>query len=208
MRFLLGISLLVSILVATGYSLTQPPGGRGKGGPGGPGGPGGGPGGQGGAGGGPGGPGGGGRTSTVDEMVTRLMAFDKDQNGQVSRSELGDSRLASLFERADANKDGQLTAEELKSFFTKENAKLGNQGGQGGFQKGGPGGQGGFGGQKGGPGGQGKQKGPGGFGGQKGPGGQGGFGGQKGPGGPGGFGGQNGPGGPGQEQKGPPPGDR
>lgn len=174
MRWIIGGALLCSVLLAAGYSVAQPPGGgRGKGGDkGGKGGP------------------GGGRSSSVEDMVNRMMAFDKNKDGYLTKEKMGDSRLAPLLDKADANKDGKVTKDELTAFFTKENAKLGNnQGGPGGEKGGFDKGPGGRGGQKGGPGGQGKQKGPGGF--------------SKGPGGPDGD--QKGPP-PGGDQKGPPPG--
>jgi hypothetical protein len=93
----------------------------------------------------------GGKSATVDEMVARMMTFDKNMDGKLTKEEVTDSRLQSLFDRADADKDGILTKEELTTFFTKEAAALGTQGG--GF--GGPpgGGFGGPGGGFGGPGG-------------------------------------------------------
>ncbi|MBP3959179.1 hypothetical protein J8F10_28375 [Gemmata sp. G18] len=136
------------LLAVVSFTNAQPPGG-GKGG----GGKGGGGGEKGGKGG-PGGPGGG-RAVSAEEMVTRLMAFDKNSDGKLTKDEVTDERLKPLFERADANQKGVLTKEELTAFFTKEMANLGG-GGPGG---GGPGGFGG--GRPGGPGGGG----PGGFGG-------------------------------------------
>ncbi len=68
------------------------PGGRGFGGPGGPGGFGG---------------------PNPDEMVKQLLEFDKDGDGQLSKSEVPE-RLSGLFERGDTNKDGVLSKEELR----------------------------------------------------------------------------------------------
>ncbi len=89
------------------------------GGPGGPGGPGG-HGGQDGRGrGGPGGFGGpGGRRDGGQAdgaaMVTRLMAMDKNGDSQLSKDEMGE-RLASLFKRADADKNGFVTKAEIEA---------------------------------------------------------------------------------------------
>ena len=91
------------------------------------------------------GPGGG----SVDAAVNRLMAFDADKDGKLSKSEITDSRLQPLLQRADANNDGVVTKEELTALLTKEAAS--SRGGAGG----GPGGLGGRGpgGPEGGPGG-------------------------------------------------------
>lgn len=74
-------------------------------------------------------------------FVTRMMTFDTNQDGKLSKDELTDSRLVSLFERADKNMDGVVTKEELTAEFNKESANLGAGGFGGG--PGGPGGPGG-----------------------------------------------------------------
>jgi len=114
------------------------------------------------------GPGGG----SVEAAVNRLMAFDADGDGKLSKSEITDGRLQALMQRADANNDGVVTKEELTALLTKE-AVSSPRGGAGG----GPGGPGG-----------GRGGGPGGFPGGPPPD-------DRGPGGPGGPGGR-GPGGP------------
>jgi hypothetical protein len=134
MRVLAAVMFLAGLLAVSSLSEAQPPGGGkekkdkgGKGGPGGPGGP------------------GGGRAVSVEEMVNRLMAYDKNGDGKLTKEELTDARLHPLFERADVDKDGVVTKEELTALLTKEAAALaagGPGGGPGGF--GGPGG--GFGG--------------------------------------------------------------
>ena len=91
-----------------------------------------------------GGPGGkGGKTATVEEMVARLMAFDKNGDGKLTKEELTDTRLHAMFDRADANMDGVVTKEELTSLLTKEAARwrtaAADRGDKGG--KGGPGGK-------------------------------------------------------------------
>jgi hypothetical protein len=163
MRPLAALLFVCGLVLAVSFSTAQPPDG-GKGGKG----PKGMKGDKGDKGG-PGGPGGGGKSATVEEMVARMMTLDKNMDGKLTKDEVTDSRLQSLFERADTDKDGVLTKEELTAFFTKEAAALNAQGGGGpGGPGGGPGGpgRGGPGGQGGGPGGGGPG---GGFGPQGGP---------------------------------------
>src|SRR5436190_15151041 len=88
----------------------------------------------------------------ADAFVARLMAFNKKKDGKLTKEELTDERLHRLFDRADTNKDGVVTKEELVALYNKES--VADEGGKGGKGKGdfdGPG--------KGGP----KGKGPGGF---------------------------------------------
>lgn len=70
--------------------------------------------------------------------VSRMMAFDADQDGKLSKSEVTDRRLVPLFERADADQDGVVTEEELTALF-KQEAPSPRAGGPG-FGPGGPGG--------------------------------------------------------------------
>ncbi len=83
----------------------------------------------------------------ADALVARMMAFDKNGDGKLTKSEVTDERLHRLFDRADADKDGTVTKAELTALAAKDAA---NFGGPGGF--GPPGGPGGFG-PPGGPGG-------------------------------------------------------
>jgi hypothetical protein len=46
-------------------------------------------------------------------IFTRLMAFDKNKDGKLTKDEVTDKRLHRLFDRADKNKDGVVTREEL-----------------------------------------------------------------------------------------------
>jgi len=159
MRRLTAVVLTAGLLLAASWAMAQPP--RQGGGPGT----------------GPEGARGGGDATT---FVSRLMELDKNQDGKLSKDEVTDRRLQSLFERADADKDGIVTKDELTALFNREVSQAGSRGGP--PEQGGPGGRGGPGAgprEDGGPGGRG---GPGG-----GPGGQGGFGG-----GQGGFGGGQG----------------
>ncbi len=65
----------------------------------------------------------------VDAFVERMMKFDKNGDGKLTKDEITDERLQSLFERADANHDGVLTADELKEFYaTKQSAGGGRRG--------------------------------------------------------------------------------
>jgi hypothetical protein len=82
-------------------------------------------------------------------IVVRMMAFDKDKDGKLTRDEVTDPRLQRLFDMADTDKDGVVTREELMALAAKLEAELPQ-----GDDRGGPG-------DPGGPGG----RGPGGFGG-------------------------------------------
>src|SRR5438105_1729368 len=48
-------------------------------------------------------------TSPVEIAVGRMMAFDKNNDGKLTRDEITDSRLLTLFDRADSNRDGIVT---------------------------------------------------------------------------------------------------
>jgi hypothetical protein len=100
------------------------------------------------------GPGGGESTPSkaadVADLVSRMMAFDADKDGKLTKEELTDARLLRLFNRADADKDGTVSKAELTALAEKEHVE--GRGGPGGF--GGPGGPPGFG-PPGGPGGPG-----------------------------------------------------
>ncbi len=84
-------------------------------------------------------------------LVTRMMAFDANHDGKLTKDEVTDARLKALFDQADVNSDGVVTKDELIALAAKldaEQSQMGNGGG-------GPGGPGGFGGPggRGGPGG-------------------------------------------------------
>jgi hypothetical protein len=66
--------------------------------------------------GGPGGPGGGPAPGpATHEIVDRLMEFDANKDGRLTRVE-APGRLKGIFERADTNKDGALTRDELTKY--------------------------------------------------------------------------------------------
>jgi hypothetical protein len=75
-----------------------------------------------------------------DDLVARMMAFDKDGDSQLMKTEVTDERLHRLFDRADADKDGTVTKEELAALAAKESSS--GRGGRRGFGPpgGGPGG--------------------------------------------------------------------
>lgn len=52
---------------------------------------------------------------TSTELVARLLEFDVNKDGKLSKSE-APGRLQGLFERADTNRDGFLTREELTKY--------------------------------------------------------------------------------------------
>ncbi len=74
-------------------------------------------------------------------IVTRMMAFDKNNDGKLTRDEITDERLLRLFDQADTNKDGVVTKEELIALAEKLEAEsAGGRGGPGGSGGRGPGG--------------------------------------------------------------------
>jgi hypothetical protein len=87
------------------------------------------------------------KSTDIDELVSKMMAFDADKDGHLTLTEVTDTRLVSLFNRADADKDGKVTKAELTALGEKEYVAGGGGGGFGG----GPGGPGGGPGGPGGP---------------------------------------------------------
>lgn len=57
--------------------------------------------------------------SGVASTVTRMMRFDKNKDGKLTKAELSDQRLRRLFDRADANKDGTVTQAELTTLASE-----------------------------------------------------------------------------------------
>jgi hypothetical protein len=80
-------------------------------------------------------PGGAPRPSEGDDLVARMMEFDKDQDAKLTKAEVTDERLHRLFDRADVDKDGVVTRAELTSLAARESAND-----RGGPRGGGPGG--------------------------------------------------------------------
>jgi Ca2+-binding EF-hand superfamily protein len=54
------------------------------------------------------------RADVSDDLVKTLMTFDRNGDGKLDRSELPE-RMQGIFDRADTNKDGFLTPEEIKT---------------------------------------------------------------------------------------------
>src|SRR5262249_23940238 len=76
------------------------------------------------------------KAADVEEIVGRMMAFDANKDGRLTRSEVSDGRLARLFDRADADRSGEVTKEELEALGAKEHSDVPDfdgPGGQGGF---------------------------------------------------------------------------
>lgn len=63
------------------------------------------------------------QSATGGDLVTRMMEFDKDKDGKLTKSEVTDPRLHRLFARSDANNDGTVTKEELATLAAKEESK-------------------------------------------------------------------------------------
>lgn len=57
--------------------------------------------------------------AAANEMVSRMLAFDKNKDGKLTRDEMGDSRMERMFDQADANHDGVVTKDELTAWATK-----------------------------------------------------------------------------------------
>jgi hypothetical protein len=64
-------------------------------------------------------------------FVDSLMAFDKNKNGKLEKSEMPDPRLRQLFDRADTNKDGVVTKEELAALAERMREEGGRRAGFG-----------------------------------------------------------------------------
>lgn len=66
---------------------------------------------------------------TPDEMVKTLMAFDKNGDGQLTRDELPE-RMLGLFDRADTDHNGILTADEIRKAAQSAAAPAARGGGE------------------------------------------------------------------------------
>jgi hypothetical protein len=65
------------------------------------------------------------------DVAARMMAFDKNKDGTLTRAEVTDARLKRLFDRADADRDGIVTKQELTALAASEPSGL--RGGPPGF---------------------------------------------------------------------------
>src|SRR5262249_43574741 len=63
-----------------------------------------------------------------NNLESRLIQFDANKDGKLTKAEVTDERLQRLFDRADANHDGIVTTQELTALAAREPA-----GGRGGF---------------------------------------------------------------------------
>jgi EF hand len=74
-----------------------------------------------------------------EEVVTRMMAFDKNDDKKLSKDELPE-RMQAMMDRSDTNKDGFLDNAELTAFASQRGPGAGGGGGRpGGRGNGGPG---------------------------------------------------------------------
>jgi hypothetical protein len=89
-------STLVVAVAITGVAVTQPPPGQPP----------------------PRGPGARPRGVSADDLVERLMAFDKNKDGKVTKDELPE-RMHYLIELGDTNKDGALDRDEIKKLAAR-----------------------------------------------------------------------------------------
>ncbi len=54
-----------------------------------------------------------------EQAVERIMRLDENNDGKVSKEEIGEGPMQRIFERADADGDGFLTREELTTMFSQ-----------------------------------------------------------------------------------------
>jgi Ca2+-binding EF-hand superfamily protein len=59
------------------------------------------------------------RGDVSDELVKTLMSYDRNGDGKLDRSEVPE-RMQGLFDRADSNRDGFLTPEEIRTLAKSE----------------------------------------------------------------------------------------
>lgn len=67
----------------------------------------------------------------ASDFINRMFAFDKDKDASLAKDEIGDARLHMLFARADADKNGAVSRQELEELYSRETALYGT--GRGGF---------------------------------------------------------------------------
>ena len=68
--------------------------------------------------------------ASPDELLQTLLAFDKNKDGKLQKDEVPD-RMQGLFTRGDTNKDGILTASEIRGLATTQAASAPDRGGRG-----------------------------------------------------------------------------
>ncbi len=78
------------------------------------------------------------KPSAGAELVVKMLGFDKNKDGELTKEEVTDERLMKLFERADKNKDGKVTKDELIALVAAEGAGATPGGGRPGGGPGGP----------------------------------------------------------------------
>lgn len=71
----------------------------------------------------------GGRPGSSDEFLDRVMSFDQDKDGKLSRKEIPE-RMQRMLDRGDTNKDGSLDRDELKKMFDQFQGGRRGQGGR------------------------------------------------------------------------------
>ncbi|HLJ92570.1 MAG TPA: hypothetical protein VKU02_05180 [Gemmataceae bacterium] len=86
---------------------------------------------------------GGNRGVSVNQIVERILSFDKNKDGKVAKDELPE-RMQNLIERGDTNKDGVLDSAEINKLATelardRDTRLFDGRGGPGGGFRGGPG---------------------------------------------------------------------
>ena len=87
---------------------------------------------------------GGGRGPGGEEMANRMMEYDADKDGKLTKTELPE-RMQGMLERGDADKDGTLTRDEIVKMSQAGGGFGGGGFGRGGRGEGGEGGRGRFG---------------------------------------------------------------
>ncbi len=92
MRIIAGVAFVCLVLILNLATDAQPPGGKGKGKK--------------------------GAASDNPDLITYMMSFNKAKDGKLTRAEFTDTRLVRLFERADADKDGVVTRQELEALVS------------------------------------------------------------------------------------------
>ena len=65
------------------------------------------------------------KAADLDAMISRMMAFDKNKDGKLTREEMTDPRMERIFDHADTNHDGVVTKEELVAWAKKSVAEDG-----------------------------------------------------------------------------------